>query len=1566
MNKKSKSKKKTSYILFIFLLFITLIKANGALIIAGEALLEEAPQMLIAAGAAIAATGAAIYAKYAEFIGSEIINEAPPKPLINPWDISDITGGPISITVEKDKERFIEDVRRRLPDTLTIQPPKSIPVPCEKPIPMPNPKQPQPNLPDCYIDKNFLQENIQISQQSYPRLQDIYQNIRPPELVRTNKQDFAQFQQMQMESDAMSANLAGMFALTAINLIGGIANAKRAENVPTGPPVNIRIFETNTEIPSNIKNILRNYSPEQFRDQMIAQYRKGGYGTFEQFLHRQFCLYQFEGFRGLLLQTRGFEDFIRELHRQFWKCGKQSENLREQFKEIDGLKKHRDFEKKVQEFVNYFDMQREQQRQQILQELNRKKEIRKQWQEEQTINPFPDFNNLILENALKSTINQISTKTVFPTDKELFPTTDISKIENPLIQTLMYQNLDLLNETNKLAEAYKDSQAIENISYLSQNIGNYLKNYLPKQESLQKQILLSKFNNSLLDTSKNFASIICKNNDNKKPLEAADLQNLFNSYETASNLLHQILKEKYKSLTDFKDINLSDENFYQSSNINVIQKLIENSLENNSNYLSLNSKLLKEQEFLNDAKNPANDYAKKMLTPIKTIVCDAIAKTKNYLEYEDKCKKFMENYQQWQDDRKTLIEQTKTNYFQNALSAIKNITNNNFKIDDKIAPVFQHNNIDLATFESFSGDATQNKIHKQLIDNLNKAATPYFIYSDNLNIQHISDLICKLANEAQNANINKNYKQAENILTMMNLMIKAQDKYCEVIDNYADVSIKALGENIPVIIKNTVAGNIPLNKDFNALYLPLVLKLSEMSIPKLEKPEQKARLKTLFLNGLSQESVTEICEAIFTEPNKEQLKILSGEIWKIINEEKNLENSISSKDKKLLEIISPLKTIFESTAKILQKAANEESKYLPKVLEKIQNKTDLINPAQSIAENISKIYEQEALAAEGYKPDQNAAKEVIAANKNKFDQEMSKNNLRLSWFSDNKPVYLKIMKNDFIQVMQSKTSSDYDKQLASIGYESTKECLNEDDDDPLPTPDKTYDRNFKRAETSFATLNLDSCKQAKTSYYDLNDHSKKYLNEANFDSYDFTKFTGDSIQRLLHSEIVDNLNDTSAIYNDHQDLLPVRHLTYLMYMASNQAIFCNKEKDVENCYELTNYSRALNKQIRFTTGILTSGIDLRLAIAKGLGKGALNAANPIAAIKAPFDLIWLALKGIGYGTYYSYKGIKYYNDHDSKEFTTEFNRRNKALIDKLGKISTNFYEYYKEHPYEAVELASEFIGDAILRRKINPKFSNFLEKDKIKRIISVEAKIAKDISDPTIRKIATPAFEAARETIDAFKTLEHHDPKKVVEACEVIKKNTFLLENEKPAEIIEALVGKHDPSKLAAFTETAKIAANGEKTLLVESLEKFGPKFPTRHTNWKHPFLVEEGLKKGKLSIQGFHYKASMPNSIIELVKTPNKFGVYEAYFEYKGIKKFSTFFPDDWPHKKVIQKIKEAYHNPIILTKQNGFVGQTEEGVFIQFWFKKNENTKNIILNSVYPYHAITLEELEELLWKY
>lgn len=119
--------------------------------------------------------------------------------------------------------------------------------------------------------------------------------------------------------------------------------------------------------------------------------------------------------------------------------------------------------------------------------------------------------------------------------------------------------------------------------------------------------------------------------------------------------------------------------------------------------------------------------------------------------------------------------------------------------------------------------------------------------------------------------------------------------------------------------------------------------------------------------------------------------------------------------------------------------------------------------------------------------------------------------------------------------------------------------------------------------------------------------------------------------------------------------------------------------------------------------------------------------------------------------------------------------------------------------------------------------------------------------------------------------------------------------------------------------------------------------------NYKHYFAPDVKINgKNKLHISGFHLNYNgMFKRIVDLKDIKNyKHGFYTAYWKYSNSGyKFSSFWPDKWPYKKVLKKICEAYCNQIQKPIwENGTIivkGRIKEGYDVVIVYEANQITR-------------------------
>ena len=81
----------------------------------------------------------------------------------------------------------------------------------------------------------------------------------------------------------------------------------------------------------------------------------------------------------------------------------------------------------------------------------------------------------------------------------------------------------------------------------------------------------------------------------------------------------------------------------------------------------------------------------------------------------------------------------------------------------------------------------------------------------------------------------------------------------------------------------------------------------------------------------------------------------------------------------------------------------------------------------------------------------------------------------------------------------------------------------------------------------------------------------------------------------------------------------------------------------------------------------------------------------------------------------------------------------------------------------------------------------------------------------------------------------------------------------------------------------------------------------------------------------GLHYNglAGANGKIVEITKPVNKYGVYGAIVEVDGVKKYSSFFPDNWTPQQVLDTIDAAYYNGV-KNNRNQIIYKMDSGMKI------------------------------------
>lgn len=117
----------------------------------------------------------------------------------------------------------------------------------------------------------------------------------------------------------------------------------------------------------------------------------------------------------------------------------------------------------------------------------------------------------------------------------------------------------------------------------------------------------------------------------------------------------------------------------------------------------------------------------------------------------------------------------------------------------------------------------------------------------------------------------------------------------------------------------------------------------------------------------------------------------------------------------------------------------------------------------------------------------------------------------------------------------------------------------------------------------------------------------------------------------------------------------------------------------------------------------------------------------------------------------------------------------------------------------------------------------------------------------------------------------------------------------------------------------------------------------TEHQDFLLEHLLHGEIKRGKSF--GIHFFQDDLHQIEEITKPCNEVGVWEAKIKTKHPntsnwvekKKASTFFPLSWSREILFQKLEEAFLSQNKISSFQ-YIGQTDCGVTISFFYKKNQ----------------------------
>ena len=159
----------------------------------------------------------------------------------------------------------------------------------------------------------------------------------------------------------------------------------------------------------------------------------------------------------------------------------------------------------------------------------------------------------------------------------------------------------------------------------------------------------------------------------------------------------------------------------------------------------------------------------------------------------------------------------------------------------------------------------------------------------------------------------------------------------------------------------------------------------------------------------------------------------------------------------------------------------------------------------------------------------------------------------------------------------------------------------------------------------------------------------------------------------------------------------------------------------------------------------------------------------------------------------------------------------------------------------------------------------------------------------------------------------------------------------------DPLIKKYKPLRIFELNRRIREVkdAVARQLELLKNYVPSNPKIPKiTEIDWEHIF--NGGWNKAKDKIVGFHSTYLHPEFINRMHTMPNAKGIYRVVV--KKLKKIkmdpSTMFPDNWDGKKIMEKIIEAYKNPVEISSgrfgETTVEGLTKEGIKIRMVITK------------------------------
>ncbi len=462
-------------------------------------------------------------------------------------------------------------------------------------------------------------------------------------------------------------------------------------------------------------------------------------------------------------------------------------------------------------------------------------------------------------------------------------------------------------------------------------------------------------------------------------------------------------------------------------------------------------------------------------------------------------------------------------------------------------------------------------------------------------------------------------------------------------------------------------------------------------------------------------------------------------------------------------------------------------------------------------------------------------------------------------------------------------------------------------DDLKPHEHKRYSRRLEA---------LDKLEQSNAAWeshnYTISPEIDHVLQHYGIDERLYTQCVGNTLQHVLHQEILETLDGFSQL-DTHKYTDP------LLYRLSDTAIysaelgrFCNSVGCMEQGFDSSDFAWSI---VDF---LGTYSYAIRDGLLAECSRFFSSFLHPIATAR---DLICTTYEVSKLLSKLVYKRFywEYLSYTDKRLLLEEYKQTTDDIFSIVNAVQTHIKS---TPPPELVKDATAFLtswfipGASVKVVKSLLKASrgvDYLVLAKRIKTLAQEAQASVIIRHPGAALLAN-AFEMLEEFVEVGKEATKR-------ACGAACTSTRHLIELKALEHI--LLSSEEIKRLAdTYNNICKSFAEIDfKSIIINFEHIFGPEIRC--------------IKKG-LELSGFHHDFMgliEKTGLITFRRVrEGVHGVYGAYWYYNGKEKYSTFFPKSWDRIKVMEKIMEAYGNskaPRLTSLGNWeFKGVTSEGI--------------------------------------